>query len=107
MDNKIKSNLLEWSSGKVKGFYGKDFIKMDNGSVKLVKVDAHATYPLHVHPDKTEYAYVLEGNTEFEIDNQQYSSEPGDFFIFPRGKKHAIINNTNEDCLLLVGAIVN
>lgn len=107
MAAKIKSGLLEWSAGKVKGFYGKDFVQMEKGSLKLVKVDAHATYPMHIHPDKTEYAYVLEGNPGFEIDNKPYTSEIGDCFIFPTGIKHSIINNTAEDCLLLVGAIAD
>lgn len=45
MENKIKSDLLEWTGGKVKGFYGKDFINIDKGGVKLVKIDPCAAYP--------------------------------------------------------------
>lgn len=105
MKNKIKPNLLEWTTGKVKGFVGKELINIDNGGIKLVKISPLSTYPDHVHPDKTEYAYIVEGNPEFVIDNQQYTSEPGDFFIFPASKKHAIKNNTNAECLLLIGAI--
>lgn len=107
MENKIKPHLLDWTIGKVKGFYGKDFINKDHGSVKLVKIDPFSIYPEHVHPDKTEYAYVIEGNPEFEIEDLQYSSEPGDFFIFPDFKRHAIRNNTSTECLLLIGAIKN
>lgn len=107
MEKKIKSGLLDWTTGKVKGFYGKDFVNLEKGSVKLVKIDPFALYPVHVHPDKTEYAYVIEGNPEFEIEDQHYSSEPGDFFIFPIALKHAIKNKTDVECLLLIGAIKN
>lgn len=53
---KVESNTLDWTAGKVKGFYAKQFIDLDNGTVKLIRVDAKAVYPLHRHPDKTEYA---------------------------------------------------
>ena len=109
MKNKIKPDLLDWTIGKVKGFDRKELIDIDNGGVKLVKISplSTSTYPDHVHPDKTEYAYIVEGNPEFVIDNQQYTSEPGDFFIFPTAKRHSITNKTEAECLLLIGAIKN
>ena len=105
MPNKIKSELLDWTSGKVKGFFGKDFINSDKGGVKLIKIDPFAEYPEHVHPDKTEFAYVIAGNPEMLIDKKQYTSEKGDFFIFPVNAKHSINNKTNTECLLLIGNI--
>ena len=107
MENKIKSDSLDWSDGKVKGFCGKDFINLDKGAVKLVRIVPLSEYPDHVHPDKTEYAYVISGNPEMVIDNQQYTGEPGDFFIFPTAKKYAIKNKTEAECLLLIGNIKN
>lgn len=105
MEHIIKSNTPGWSAGKVKGFYGKELIHRKNGEVKLVKVDPLATYPEHKHPHKTEYAHVIQGNPVFVIDDQRYTSEPGDFFIFPVNTKHAIINDTTVEGLLLVGLI--
>jgi len=70
MENKIKPELLNWTPGKVNGFYGKSLIDIDNGSVKQVKIEPLSNYPQHVHPDKTEYAYVIEGKPEFVIDGQ-------------------------------------
>jgi len=105
MENKIQPDLLDWTAGKVKGFYGKEFISTNNGGVKLVKITSFSKYPLHKHPEKTEYAYVIKGNVEFNIENIQYTSEAGDFFIFPSNTNHAIENNTNEECLLLIGEI--
>lgn len=107
MSNKIKPNTLNWLEGKVKGFQGKELISLENGSVKLVKIDSFAIFPEHLHPEKTEYAFVIEGTPEFMIDNESYKCEVGDFFIFPVGKKHEIKNNTRETCILLIGSIKN
>ncbi|HNP18780.1 MAG TPA: cupin domain-containing protein [Fulvivirga sp.] len=106
MEHQIKISDLEWTEGNVKGFLGKQLIDQKNGTFKLVKVNPKTSYPLHRHPDKTEFAYVIEGHPEFEIDSDQYQSKVGDFFIFPIGKRHAIRNNTEAECQLLVGAIM-
>lgn len=105
MQFKINQSLLECSEGKIKGFKGKDFISLQNGSVKLVRVKSFSKYPIHLHPDKVEYAFVVQGNPNFMIDANSYSSEPGDFYIFSANTKHAIENNTDEECILLIGAI--
>lgn len=105
MKNKIKQNTISWEHGKVSGFKGKNLLNLANGTLKLIKIEPLATYPEHIHPDKTEFAYVLEGNPSFKIDTINYESEKGDFFIFPVTKKHAILNKTNNHCLLFVGAI--
>jgi len=72
MEHRIKPDQLDWEAAKVKGFFGKEFIKHENGGVKLVRIDPSSTYPGHVHPNKTEYAYVITGSPDFEIDNCQY-----------------------------------
>ena len=105
MTHKIKQEQLDWTKSKIKGFYGKELIAQEKGSVKIVRIDPIASYPEHHHPNKTEYAYIIEGNPIIVIENQHYMSEPGDFFIFPVNTKHAIINNTGNECLLLIGAI--
>ncbi|HMZ45860.1 MAG TPA: cupin domain-containing protein [Chitinophagaceae bacterium] len=106
MQFKISQALPQCAEGKVKGFYGKDFINLQNGTVKLVRVDSFSKYPLHLHPDKTEYAFVVKGNPFFVIDENKFTGEPGDFFIFPKNTKHAIENNTSNECVLLIGAII-
>ena len=107
METKLKiiPAELEWTNGKVKGFAGKDLIKLSNGSLKLVKVDAGADYPVHQHPDKTEFAYVVSGTPEFKIGETSFRSESGNFFVFPQKEMHSIHNHSNDICELLVGAI--
>ncbi len=105
MSNYKKTDQLDWVSGKVKGFHGKKLIDMGNGSLKMVKVDAFATYPVHLHPKKTEYIYVLKGNPKITIGDEVHAGEKGDFFILPISVKHSIENPFDTVCQLLVGAI--
>ncbi len=107
MNKKIEQNKLDWTEGKVKGFFGKELLALTNGGLKLVKVAPEANYPEHLHPDKTEYAYVLEGTLEFIINFETHLGKEGDFFTFPVNTKHSIKNNTNVDCIILIGSIQN
>lgn len=105
MENKVIPNEMEWTEGRVKNFFGKDLLKLENGGVKIVKVAPHSFYPEHLHPDKTEYVYVLNGNPHFHIGAEVFNAAPDEFYIFPNNMKHAISNTTESECLLIVGAI--
>lgn len=105
MGNKVIPTELDWTEGKVKNFFGKDLLKQENGTVKLVKVAPNSKYPEHLHPDKTEYVYVLKGNPQFHIGTEEFNAAPDEFYIFPANIKHAILNNSDKECLLIVGAI--
>lgn len=112
MKNKFKNYKvdvtdLDWKTGQVKGFLGKEFIQLSNGGVKLVLIEPMAIYPVHIHPDKTEFAYVIDGNPEFFIDSEYFIGKSGDFFIFPSNVKHSIKNNTAVESLVLIGSINN
>ena len=98
---------MEWKTGKVKGFSSKSLIDIENGGLKKVKVDSFSTYPSHLHPNKTEFIYVLEGNPKITIGQNSYNGEKDDFFILPNSIKHSIDNSTDSECFLLVGAINN
>lgn len=109
MDTKYykKTDLMSWETGKIKGFSGKDLINLKNGALKIVKVNPSSTYPKHLHPDKTEFIYVLEGNPQITIGEEKFLGERSDFFILPSVVNHSIENHTSKECLLLVGAINN
>lgn len=102
---KIDAKLLHWNVGKVKGFYGKELLKSEEASVKLVRIEPFSTFPQHIHPNMLEYAYVLAGTPEFFIDTTEYKGEVGDFFIFRANHRHSITNDTNLECILLIGAV--
>lgn len=107
MKNYIKPNLLHWENTKINGFASKHLIDMPNGGLKLIKVEPNSVYPLHNHPDKTEFIYVLEGRPEIIIGDQLHQGEQEDFFILPHSMIHSIKNNSDAHCILLVGAIKN
>jgi len=107
MENYKNPELMDWTSGKVKGFSGKSLIDLKNGGLKMIKVDPFATYPSHLHPNKTEFIYVLEGSPKITIGENNYNGVKGDFFILPDSIKHSIANSTESECLLLVGGINN
>ncbi|MBS1650959.1 MAG: cupin domain-containing protein [Bacteroidetes bacterium] len=105
MENKIITNNLEWHEGKVKNFFGKELLNLNNGTVKLVKIASGAEYPMHIHPDKTEYIYVVKGEITCKIAEDTHIGGVGDFFIFPHNIFHALSNHTQNNCEVLVGAI--
>jgi quercetin dioxygenase-like cupin family protein len=107
MKTNIKPDLLDWESTKIKGFSSKQLIEMKNGGLKLIKVEPDSSYPLHNHPDKTEYIYVLEGKPEIIIGEDHFTGKTGEFFILNESVKHSIKNNDSKDCILLIGAIQN
>ncbi|MGZ3809769.1 MAG: cupin domain-containing protein, partial [Bacteriovorax sp.] len=59
----------------------------------------------HAESEEEEFAYVIEGNPHVWIDGNTYELNPGDFVAFPAGTgiAHTFINNSIEDCVLLVG----
>lgn len=104
MEHVIKHKSKDWISGKVKGFRGKQLIEQDSGGLKIVKVDGFSVYPEHIHPDKTEFAYVLQGKPEMLIGGKKYAGEKDDFFIFHPGVNHSIKNPSEKECLLIIGS---
>ncbi len=104
MKHKTDSSKIDWKQGKVNGFLGKDLLNIEQGTVKLVKVLPNSSYPEHIHPNKTEFAFVQQGNPEFFIGSEHFEGKEGDFFVFPAKEQHAILNSTNDTCILLIGA---
>jgi len=105
MANIIKPETIQWEQTKIQGFSSKQLIEMPHGGLKLIKVEANSSYPLHHHPDKTEYIYVLEGNPEIIIGDDTHQGNESEFFILPQTVSHAINNKTEKACTLLIGAI--
>jgi len=96
---------MDWKSGKVNGFAGKELLNLKNGGVKMITIASKAVYPIHSHPDKTEFLFLLEGQIMCTIESEEYQGEQGDFFLFPSGKEHNIQNQSVKDALALVGSI--
>ncbi len=100
-----KTSSMEWESGKVEGFSKKDLLEMANGNLKLIKVDGFATYLSHLHPKKTEFVFVVDGNPRINVGKNTYESVKGDFIILPEDIMHSIHNPDEVECMLLTGSI--
>ena len=105
MERIVIPNSLDWKEGKIKGFLSKQLIEIDNGGLKLIKVEPNSFYPVHNHPEKTEFVYVLKGTPEIIIGDNTYSGKEEEFFIFPKSVNHGIGNVGSQNCTLLVGFI--
>lgn len=105
MEYNIKFKTVEWKPGQIKGFLSKELFDQENGNLKFIRVESKSTYPIHKHVDKMEYAVVLEGEPEIMIDDKIYTGVFGDVFMFPSNVMHAISNNTNSHCTLIIGSI--
>jgi len=59
----------------------------------------------HAESLEEEFAHVIKGHPAVWVDGHLYDLVPGDFVAFPAGTgiAHTFINNTQDDCVLLVG----
>jgi quercetin dioxygenase-like cupin family protein len=90
---------------RVPGFFGKALIETDSGSLRLVKIEPQSAYPVHRHPDKTEFAFVLQGVLQAEIAGEVYTGERGTFYRFPCGSLHGLKNPGQEETIVLIGGL--
>ncbi len=58
--------------------------------------------PAHVHPDRVEAFWVLDGETEFELDGQATVVGAGGFVLVPGGVAHTFGATAGGDARLLV-----
>jgi mannose-6-phosphate isomerase-like protein (cupin superfamily) len=105
MQKFIKPAEMDWTKGKVRGFDAKNLLDLQNGSVKLVRVSPQSEYPIHLHPDKTEYIFVLKGSVSCKVGSEKISVSANEFLIFPENMEHNISNPLTDQALLLVGAV--
>jgi quercetin dioxygenase-like cupin family protein len=102
--NEINTHKIDWESMPVRGFEGKPLMEHLNGSLKIVKIQPGSNYPLHQHPDKTEFAYVIDGILEATIGDTTFTGKNGYFYQFPVGIKHALNNPTERETIVLIGS---
>jgi quercetin dioxygenase-like cupin family protein len=58
--------------------------------------------PAHVHPDKSEAFWVLDGAAEFELDGEQVTAVAGSFVLVPGGVVHTFGATADAPAHLLV-----
>jgi quercetin dioxygenase-like cupin family protein len=57
--------------------------------------------PLHIHPYQDEYFYILEGEYQFQVDQDKYHLRPGDTIFLPRNIQHAFIQLSEKARVLV------
>ena len=107
MSQHIKPENLEWKQTSVDGFSSKELISQGNGGVKLIRIEPNSIYPLHEHPEKLEYIYILEGTIEVQIGENNFTGTKGEFLSLPHSIKHSISNSNSETSIILIGSIKN
>jgi mannose-6-phosphate isomerase-like protein (cupin superfamily) len=107
MKTHIKSSEINWKASKIKGFSTKQLLELPQGGFKMIRVAPKFSYPLHLHPDKTEFIFVLNGSVKIINGEDSLQGNENDFFALPCNIKHSIVNPFDKDCILLVGAIKN
>ncbi|MEM1298747.1 MAG: cupin domain-containing protein [Pseudomonadota bacterium] len=61
-------------------------------------------FPLHLHHGEEEWAYVLSGEGEVQLDDHTKAILPGTYILFPAAREaHAIRNTGTEDLVCLMG----
>lgn len=67
------------------------FLKEEcDASFSFETIDPPGTgVPAHVHPDQDEFIYVLEGELDLHLGDEQLTAGVGDLIRMPRGTPHA------------------
>lgn len=63
-----------------------------NFSALVAEVKPGEGPPPHLHRDREEYFFVLEGRYQLEVDGRETTIEPGTLVFVPRGTVHAFKN---------------
>lgn len=103
--SELLTKQVEWKKMPVEGFAMKELISKDSGGVKLVKIMPGCAYPLHRHPNKTEFAFVLEGTLQATVGENVYNGESGAFYQFPKGELHGLKNPGEIETIAIIGAL--
>lgn len=77
--------------------------KETNGAYGMLEamMQPGSAIPSHTH-DSEEAHYVLEGEMEYQIDEQIIIATPGTFLHFPRGQSHSFKNIGSKPAKILV-----
>lgn len=103
----MQTKEMKWETSKVNGIFSRDLLNDKDGTFKMIKLSPNSTYPIHRHPNKTEFAFVLQGTLTATIGEEEFTGEEGAFFTFPVGTMHELKNSDQDkETIILVGAIM-
>lgn len=70
--------------------------------MQIVTIPPSTRQRKHVHAIQTEVSYLLEGETSFFVNDQEFVMQVGDAIIHPKGETHFVWNKSDKSCKLLV-----
>ena len=72
--------------------------------IETLPAGRRSSWP-HAEKDEEEFAFVIKGEVDVWINGVLHPLKEGDFVAFPSGTgiAHTFINNSKQNCLLLVG----
>ena len=89
------SKELGLKGRKVMVFIGSDSVKSDRMTLGMTEVPPNSVMDPHVHEDKEELIFVIEGKGEVVIDGKREELDPYTAAIFPLGLVHQVFNNND------------
>lgn len=78
------------------GCDGWNFVEEANLSVKQESMPSGAAEALHYHQHAQQFFFILKGTATFQIEDATITVKSGEGLHIAAGKKHRIINNTQE-----------
>jgi quercetin dioxygenase-like cupin family protein len=73
-----------------------------NGSFELIEYRGPASPPVHIHRDREEAFYILEGSFTFTLGSQVFEAGEGSTVVVPRGTPHGFQVGPGGRALLVV-----
>ncbi|MEM0158721.1 MAG: cupin domain-containing protein [Thermoplasmataceae archaeon] len=106
MEKTGSATEIEWTqvSKAVEGIFQHLEVQRKNGTIKFLKFDPGSSYPVHHHPDRVEWLYVLSGRMIATIDSVEHDLAKGEFATFMVNSNHSL-RAGKDGALVLVVAI--
>ncbi|MCL6562497.1 MAG: cupin domain-containing protein [Firmicutes bacterium] len=104
MDWLVRTSELPWEPAPVEGVSWQLLQEVPQGTIKRFRLQPGASYPVHHHPDRSEWVYTVVGTLTVTLGSTVQELQPGDFAWIPVGLAHGLGNQTDEVVEFLVGA---
>jgi mannose-6-phosphate isomerase-like protein (cupin superfamily) len=98
------SYAIQPSEGEALPFIGRLKVSADQsgGSFELFEYEGPAVPPVHVHRDREEVFFILEGHFTFTVGDETIEADPGTAVLVPRGTPHGFRPDPGAKALFVV-----
>lgn len=96
----VETQQFDW--GTLKFLSGPAVTDSDQFSTGIVQVKPDQGHERHTHPDSEEIIYVISGEAEQTVGDEEMTITAGDLVHVPAGVEHSTINTSWETLKVLV-----